>query len=121
MLAFLRRLFGGGPDPREAARLEAERIVQDAEAEARSKVIEGQEQTLDLRGEMEAQVRDERQEAQRHEDRLAKREDSLERKGDDLDKREGRLRNKEQSIDERLEEIDAGVRELLERCREGTS
>ena len=111
MLDFLRHLFGGGPDPREAARLEAERIVQNADAEARGKVLEGQEQTLELRGELEAEAREQRQEVQRHEDRLLKREDSLDRKNDDLDKRDGRLRGKEESLDDRLEELDETVRE----------
>ena len=111
MLDFVRRLFGGGPDPREAARLEAERIVQNADAEARSKALEGQEQTLELRGELEAEVREQRQEVQRHEDRLLKREDSLDRKNDDLDRRDGRLRGKEESLDDRLEELDETVHE----------
>ena len=111
MLDFLRRLFGGGPDPREAARLQADRIVQDAEADARSKILEGQEQNLELRGELESEVREQRQEVQRHEDRLLKREDSLDRKTDDLDTREGRLRGKEQSADDRLDDLDETVRE----------
>ena len=111
MLDFLRRLFGGGPDPREAARLEADRIVQDANSEARSKILEGQEQTLELRGELEAEIREQRHEVQRHEDRLIKRDDNLDRKNEDLDKREGRLRSKEASLDDRLNTIDETVRE----------
>ena len=111
MLDFLRRLLERGPDPRDAARLEAERIVQDANTEARSKIVESQEQTLELRGQLEAEVREQRQEVQRHEDRLLKRDDSLNRKNDDLDKREGRMRNKEASLDDRLEELDETVRE----------
>ena len=112
MLGFLSRLFGGGgPDPREQARVEAERIVRDAEQTARSKTIEAQEQTLELRGEMESEIREMRLDVQKHEDRLAKRDDNIDRKNQDLDKQEDRLRQKQQNLDTRLEDLDTAVAE----------
>ena len=109
--ALLRLLRGGGPDPREAAGLEAQRILQEAEQEARAKVLEAQEQSLKQREQMEAEVRELRTEVQRHEDRLVKREDSLERRNSDLDNRDDRLRNREDGIVDRESELEGLIGE----------
>jgi ribonuclease Y len=112
MLGFLSRLFGGGgPDPREQARIEADQIIRDAEQAARGTTIEAQEQTLELRGDMESEIREMRVDVQKHEDRLAKRDDSIDRKNQDLDRQEDKLRDRQQSLDDRLEELDAAVAE----------
>ena len=104
MFGALRRLLGGsrgGPDPRDQARLEAERIVQQAEQEARARLLAAQEESLQLLQRAEADLRQLRGEVQRHEDRLAKREESLDQKLADIDRRDQRLRNREQALDER--------------------
>lgn len=111
MFGFLRRLFGGGPDPREQARLEAERILRDAEQETKTKALEAQEQNLQHRDELESDLRERRADVQKQEDRLLRREDSLDQKTESLDSRDGRIRDKEQGIDERLAEIAEAVSE----------
>ncbi len=116
--AILRLLRGGGPDPREAARLEADRIVQRAEQEATAKHLEAQEQSLQIRKDMEGEARSSRADVQRQQDRLEKRDESLERKSGELDKRDQRLRGREHSLDEREGKIDDLIDEQQVRLEE---
>ncbi len=105
MLGALLRFLLGGPDPRIAAREEADRIVQQAEQEARERLLAAQEQSLTQREEMEAEVRDLRTEVQRAEDRLIRREESLETRSQELDRRDGQLKRRQTQLDEREREI----------------
>ena len=106
MLGALLRLLRGGPDPRIAAREEADRIVQQAEQEARERLVAAQEQSLIQREQMETEVRDLRSEVQRAEDRLIRREESLETRSQELDRRDGQLKHRQTQLDEREREID---------------
>ena len=106
MLGALLRLLRGGPDPRIAAREEADRIVQQAEQEARERLVAAQEQSLIQREQMETEVRDLRSEVQRAEDRLIRREESLETRSQELDRRDGQLKRRQTQLDEREREID---------------
>ena len=106
MLGALLRLLRGGPDPRIAAREEADRIVQQAEQEARERLVAAQEQSLTQREEMEAEVRNLRAEVQRAEDRLIRREESLETRGQELDRRDGQLKQRQSRLDRREREIE---------------
>ena len=106
MLEALLRLLRGGPDPRIAAREEADRIVQQAEQEARERLVAAQEQSLTQREEMETEVRSLRAEVQRAEDRLIRREESLESRGQELDRRDGQLKQRQSQLDRREREIE---------------
>ena len=106
MLGALLRLLRGGPDPRIAARDEADRIVQQAEQEARERLLAAQEQSLTQREQMEAEVRDLRAEVQRAEDRLIRREESIDSRSNDLDRRDGQLKRRQRQLDEREREIE---------------
>ena len=115
--ALLRLLRGDGVDPREEARQEAERILRLAEQDAKAKALEGQEDALRLRKEMEAEGRALRLDVQRHEERLERREDSLDRRGNELEKGDQRLQRRQQSVEERerdLEELTTQQRTRLE-------
>ena len=113
--AILRLLRGGGPDPREEARLEAQRITERAEQEARSRLVQAQEEALASRREMEADLRKGHEDQQRHEDRLIKREESLDRKNSELDRDEQRLRSRQHELEGREEEIEELVQQERER------
>ena len=106
MLEALLRLLRGGPDPRIAAREEADRIVQQAEQEARERLVAAQEQSLTQREEMETEVRNLRAEVQRAEDRLIRREESLETRVQELDRRDGQLKQRQSRLDHREREIE---------------
>ena len=106
MLEALLRLLRGGPDPRIAAREEADRIVQQAEQEARERLVAAQEQSLTQREEMETEVRTLRSEVQRAEDRLIRREESLETRAQEIDRRDGQLKQRQSRLDRREREIE---------------
>ncbi|PZC49982.1 MAG: ribonucrease Y [Chloroflexi bacterium] len=113
--AIMRLLRGGGPDPREEARLEASRITERAEQEAKSRLIEAQEEVLGARRDTEADLRKSRDDQQRHEDRLIKREESLDRKNSELDVQDQRLRSRQRDLDTRADEIEHLVEQERER------
>ena len=106
MLEALLRLLRGGPDPRIAAREEADRIVQQAEQEARERLVAAQEQSLTQREEMETEVRTLRAEVQRAEDRLIRREESLETRAQEIERRDGQLKQRQSRLDRREREIE---------------
>ena len=106
MLGALLRLLRGGPDPQIAARDEADRIVQQAEQEARERLLAAQEQSLTQREQMEAEVRDQRTELQRAEDRLIRREESIDSRSKDLDRRDGQLKRRQRQLDDRERELE---------------
>ena len=101
----LRRFFGSGPDPREEARLEAARILEHAEQDAKAKQLEAQEEALRLRKEVEAEDREQRRENKRLEERTLKREETLDARAVELDRRDQRLHGQQQTLDEREGEI----------------
>lgn len=113
--AILRLLRGGGPDPREEARLEAQRITDRAEQEAKSRLIDAHEEALAARHEMEADLRKAREDHQRLDDRLVTRGESLDRKAGDIDRQEERLRDRQRNLDNREEEIEHLVEQERER------
>ena len=110
MLWILRRFFGSGPDPRAEARLEAARILEHAEQDAKAKQLEGQEEALRLRKEIETENREQRRENKRLEDRILKREESLDTRAVELDRRDQRLHGQQQTLDER----ESGIAEQLD-------
>lgn len=113
--AILRLLRGGGPDPRDEARLEAQRITERAEQEAKARLITAQEEALNARREMEADLRKAREDQQRHEDRLVAREESLDRKNSEIDRLEQRMRGRQRELEGREEEIEHLVEQERER------
>ncbi len=113
--ALLRLLRGGGPDPRDEARLAAQRITERAEQDAKARQLEVQEEALAARREMEADLRKTREDQQRHEDRLLKREEALDRKNSEIDRQEQRVRSRADGLTEREEAIDQLVAEERER------
>ena len=124
MLGALRRLLRGGPDPRVAAREEADAILQRAEQEARERLLEAQEQALQQRDQAEAEARRLRAEAQRIEDRVMQREETLSQRDNDLQKRDRDLQRRDQRLRERQNEIDqreAGIESDLQERLEQVS
>ena len=90
MWGALKRLLGiaSGPDPREQAQRESNAIVERGEQEAKSRILEAQEQALKLRQDSQAEARELRAQVEKQENRLAKRDETLDRKESDLDQRE---------------------------------
>ncbi len=121
MFGALRRLLRGGaqrPDPREAARLEAQRILERAEQDAKARLLTAQEQAIQKRTEVETESRAMRLEIQRHEERLNRREEQLDRKLTDVDRRDQNLRRQEHTLEEREQQIEALIGEQQHRLEQ---
>lgn len=111
-----------------SARIEATRILDDAEREAQAKkkeaLLEAKDEIHTVRIEAEKEVKDRRAEVQRLEQRLVQKEESLERKSQQVEDRGIELDKREQQIAEAKSKLDAfhdEARKELERIADLTS
>jgi ribonuclease Y len=122
MLGALLRLLRGGPDPRDEATLEAERIIQqaqdEAEREARERLDNAREQAQAERDQILADVRGARDDLQRTVDRLDRREASLEDRVNSLDDRDSKLNSEQQRLQQRSVQLDEREAEHDQRLEE---
>ena len=112
MWGAIRRLLGGGTDPRTAAREEAELIIEEAERQAREQQLAAQEQIRNERDRADDEARKARKGVQRAQDRLNRREEQLEERSRELDQRDGALRERDRALVERDEQIRGRQAEL---------
>src|SRR4030042_3163734 len=92
----------------EAAERDAAKILADAQTREKEILIEGKEEAIRRRGQVEAELKKRRAEALKLEQRVAQREESLDRKLESLDRRNQSLDDKEQEqarIRAELEEL----------------
>ena len=90
---------------REAARSEAEALLDAAREEKRDLLLEAKEEALQTRSAAEAEVRERRSELGRTETRLANREENAERRTANLDRRERTLQANEDALEESKAEL----------------
>jgi ribonuclease Y len=83
----------------EVARKDAERIVASAQAEQKDVVLQATKEAMRLRGSVEDEVRERRQEVQRQERRIAQKEEQLDRKVEAAERRERTLTTKEKELE----------------------
>ncbi|PPA71994.1 ribonuclease Y [Jeotgalibacillus proteolyticus] len=90
----------------------------EAEALKKEALLEAKDENHKLRSEIEAELRERRNELQKQENRLMQREENLDRKDDSLNKRESMLERKDQSLHERqqhIEEMESKVDEMVQK------
>jgi ribonuclease Y len=109
----------------DSSRSEADRIISEAEAQSetlrRQAELDAQESKLKSKEDFEKEVRNERAEIQRIQDRMAKREESVERKAELIASRESELTRKEKALDNRLKSItdkETHADKIVEEARE---
>ncbi len=90
----------------DGARVDAERILNDARSESQTIVIEAKEEALKLRTDWEGELRDQRSELKRGERRLGAREENLDRRADNLERRERKLSKMESRAQKLRDEIE---------------
>lgn len=83
----------------QEAEAQASRVLADAETKQKELLLEVKEETLRLRNELEAEIRERRGEAAQVERRLAQKEENLDRKVEALEAREQSLRDRETQIE----------------------
>ncbi len=94
-----------------SAEKEANRILNDAIAQAEAKkkesILEAKDEIHKQRTETERELRDRRKEVTRLEQRITQKEEALDRKTDNLEKKESVLEGKIKTADEKLAEIES--------------
>ena len=90
----------------KAARLEAERLVTEAETQARELNLSTKDKVLRLREKAEADAKRVRVNLRREEDRLQKRRETIDRKVEKLEHQERRLNQRQSRLDKLQNEMD---------------
>ena len=88
------------------AQEQASRVLAEAESKQKELTLEAKEESLKLRNELEAEVRERRAEVSRIEQRQIQKEENLDRKTESLDRRDQSLRDRDVQIERRLEEAE---------------
>ncbi len=92
----------------QAAEVEAQRLIEDAKAQAREITLAAKDEEIRLREEAEADIKRNRGNLQREDERLQKRRETIDRKVEQLENRE-RQQNQRQS---RLDKIQNELQDL---------
>jgi ribonucrease Y len=87
------------------ADLDAQRIIEDADAQRREIVLEAKDESIRLRGEMDKEVANRRRELDRIERRIEQKEEQLDRKTEQVERRDKTLQRKEKDLDAQGEEL----------------
>ncbi|WP_430791388.1 ribonuclease Y [Virgibacillus flavescens] len=88
-----------------------------ADASKKEALLEAKDENHKLRQQTEQDLRERRNESQKHESRLTQKEENLDRKSDTLDKRELLLEKKENSLTEKqqqIEEMESKVEAMIQ-------
>jgi ribonuclease Y len=83
----------------------AERIVSDAETEAKEKLVQARDETLKLRNQAEQEFKQREREFRQEEDRLQRRRVSLDERLEQVDKRERLLSQRQSNLDKRQNQL----------------
>jgi ribonuclease Y len=97
----------------ESAERQAERILGEAETEAKRKVVQARDEILKLQNELERENKRRERELRQEEDRLQRRRTSLDERVEQLDKRERTLNQRQSMIDKRYNRLEVLEKEHL--------
>jgi len=96
-----------------AAQSDASRVLEDANEQERTIIIEAKEEALRVRSAGEAELREERSELHRTERRLSNREENVEGRANNLERREKSLAQKETAVEGVQNELEEHKQESL--------
>lgn len=85
---------------------EAERIVEEAEAQKRELVLQAKDEAIKIRSDVDQEIAKRRKELERVERRYEQKEEQLDQKHEQVEKRERNLQQKEQELQELQTELD---------------
>ncbi|MGI8827546.1 MAG: ribonuclease Y [Chloroflexota bacterium] len=94
-----------------AARVNADRIVADAQAQQKEVVLEAKDEAHKIRSTAEQDARERRAEVQRMERRIQQKEENLDRRLEGMERRERGLAQREEEIDQQRGKIDDVIAE----------
>jgi ribonuclease Y len=97
----------------EGAEHQAQRIVSDAEKEAKEKLYQAQEEVMKRRNEVEREAKGRERELRQEDDRLQKRRSRLDDRFEQLDKRERQLGQQQSALDKRRNQLEQVEQERM--------
>ena len=106
-----------------SAEEDAQRVIEEAEAKRRELILEGRDEAIRIRDELERDYAQRRKETDRLERRLQQKEEQADRRLESLDRRERKLQTQERELDEQrqqAEELVTARREELARVAQLT-
>lgn len=95
-----------------SARLQADKIITEAEAKSKELVLNAKDEALKIRDEAETQASKRRQELEKQEERLTTRREKLDRRYDQLEARTRNLNKREKQIEQKEQDVE----EAEQRC-----
>ena len=102
----------------DEAESKAARLLEEANEQQRSVVIEAKEEALKIRSAGESELRERRSEFQRMERRLSNREENVERRANNLERRERNLTEKEKDAEQLQSDLEESKIKELQRLEE---
>jgi ribonucrease Y len=97
----------------ESAERQVERILGEAETEAKGKLVQARDEIFKLQDELERENKRRERELRQEEDRLQRRRASLDERFEQLDKRERTMNQRQSTIDKRYNRLEALEKERL--------
>jgi ribonuclease Y len=97
----------------DSAEQRADRILAEADTEAKERLVQARDEALKLRNEVETENKQAQRELRREESRIQKRRASLDERFERLDKRERNLSQRQSSLDKRQNKLDELEQERL--------
>jgi ribonuclease Y len=97
----------------DSAAHQAERIIMEAETEAKENLIQARDEALKLRNELEQEHKRRDRELRQEEDRLQKRRIGLDERFEQLDKRERQISQRQSTLDKRFNKLETLEKERL--------
>ncbi|MGD8731359.1 MAG: Rnase Y domain-containing protein, partial [Anaerolineales bacterium] len=91
---------------RKARREEADRVLEDAKAEAKDIELKARDQALRIRDEAEEEIKKRRNELNREEERIQQRRGELDNRFENLERREQSLSKRQSSLDKKANDLD---------------
>ncbi len=98
---------------RKARREEADRILEDARAEAKDIELKARDQSLRIRDEAEEEIKKRRNELNREEERIQQRRSELDNRFENLERREQSLSKRQSSLDKKANELEEQHAEIV--------
>jgi ribonucrease Y len=98
---------------RKGAESEAQRIISDAQSQAKEMVLEARDSALKSKTQADVEYRERRTELQRHEHRIQQKEENLDRKSDSIDRRERTAAQRERDVESSRAKIEELKRKQL--------
>jgi ribonuclease Y len=111
-IAYL-RLRSSRRDELAEVRAQTAKLISDAETKQKELLLQGKEEALQLRTQVENEIKERRTEVQRQEHRIVQKEENLDQKSETMDRRDRALMQREQDLEQTRSQLEDLRRQRL--------